>query len=191
MELGENLKAARLKKKITLKELSKRSKVSTSQLSQIERNVSIPTVTNLLKIAEALNINIADIVPQQKDDNGIPSSRKDSTKLPAIGVVRKGERKKIVLPTGCWYELLSPDLQHKLEFIYIYHPIGTKIDIPSHEGEECGLVLEGTYKGIIGGQEIILEAGDSIYYNSTIPHTWEAIGDKEMRAIWVITPPSF
>jgi transcriptional regulator with XRE-family HTH domain len=190
MDLGEKLKAARLKKKITLKELSKRSKVSTSQLSQVERNVSIPTVTNLLKIAEALDVSLVDIVPQQEDE-GRPSLHKGSAKRPAIGVVRKGGRKKIVLPTGSWYEVLSPDLQHKLEFIYIYHPIGKITDIPSHEGEECGLVLEGTYKGIIGGEETILEPGDSIYYDSTIPHTWEAIGDKDVRAIWVITPPSF
>lgn len=191
MELGEKLKVARLKKKMTLKELSKISKVSTSQLSQIERNVSIPTVTNLLKIAEALDSNIADIVPQGEESNGGSSLSKKSSKPPVIGVVRKGERKKMMLPSGSWYELLSPDLQHKLEFIFLCQPVGTKTDIPSHEGEECGLILEGTYKGIVGGQETILEAGDSIYYDSTIPHTWEAIGDKEVKAIWVITPPSF
>jgi transcriptional regulator with XRE-family HTH domain len=190
MELGDKLKTARLKKKITLKELSEKSKVSTSQLSQVERNVSIPTVTNLMKIAEALNTNIGDLVPQQEEDSQ-PSSPKRLAKRPPVGVVRKGERKKILLPTGSSYELLSPDLQHKLEFIYIYHPVGKTTKIPSHEGEECGLVLEGTYKGIIGGQETILEPGDSIYYDSTIPHTWEAIGDKDVKAIWVITPPSF
>ena len=190
MELGDKLKTARLKKKITLKELSEKSKVSTSQLSQVERNVSIPTVTNLMKIAEALNTNIGDLVPQQEEDSQ-PSSPKRLAKRPPVGVVRKGERKKILLPTGSSYELLSPDLQHKLEFIYIYHPVGKTTEIPSHEGEECGLVLEGTYRGIIGGQETILEPGDSIYYDSTIPHTWEAIGDKDVKAIWVITPPSF
>jgi transcriptional regulator with XRE-family HTH domain len=192
MELGENLKAARLKKKMTLKELSKRSKVSTSQLSQVERNVSVPTVMSLLRIAESLDTNMSNLLPQREDKIAGSSLSGDSTKSQTVGVVRKSERKKIVLPGGSWYEMLCPDLQHNIEFIYIYHPPGIKVENPyTHKGEECGLVLEGTYKGIVGDEEIILEAGDSIYYDSTIPHSWETIGDKEMKAIWAISPPSF
>jgi transcriptional regulator with XRE-family HTH domain len=188
MELGDNLKAVRLKKKMTLKELSKKSKVSTSQLSQVERNISIPTVTNLSKIAEALGTNMSDIL----DKDGGSSSLGNSKKSPTIGIVRKKDRKKLVLPSGSWYELLCPDHQHKLELIYLYHPPGVEFVKPyTHEGEECGIILEGTYKGIIGDQEVVLEAGDSIYYDSTIPHTWETVGDKEVRALWAITPPSF
>ena len=109
-----------------------------------------------------------------------------------MSVVRKGERKKLVMPWGALYEMLCPDLKGKIEFIYIHYPVGSKAEEQySHEGEECGVVLEGTFKGTIGGEEIILEVGDSIYYDSIIPHVWEAVGDKEVKAIWAITPPSF
>jgi quercetin dioxygenase-like cupin family protein len=88
--------------------------------------------------------------------------------------------------------MLSPDLRHKVEFIYLTYPVGAMIEeFYSHEGEECGLVLEGKFKAVIGDQEIILEPGDSIYFDSSIPHRWQNIGDEDVKAIWAITPPSF
>ena len=88
--------------------------------------------------------------------------------------------------------MLCPDMQHKIEFICINYPVGGGAEeFYSHEGEECGLILEGTFKGTIGDQEFVLEPGDSIYYASSIPHRWENAGDVEAKAIWAITPPSF
>ena len=191
-ELGENLRIIRLQKKITLQELSQMSKVSKSQLSQIERNVSVPTVAKLQKIADALEIKFSDLLPDNGDStsDADPVSSKVNSKQ--ISVVRKGERKKMVMPWGALYEMLCPDLQHKIEFIYLHYPAGTTAkEQYTHDGEECGVVLEGTFKGTFGTKEVILEPGDSIYYDSTIPHYWETVGDTDVRAIWAITPPSF
>jgi transcriptional regulator with XRE-family HTH domain len=190
--LGENLRFIRLQKKLTLQELSQMSKVSKSQLSQIERNVSVPTVTKLQRIAEALNINFSNLLPQNGNSSNEADPADNKDKSTGISVVRKKERKKMIMPWGAMYEMLCPDLRRKIEFIYIHYPVGTKVDGPyTHEGEECGVVLEGTFKGTFGDMEVILEPGDSIYYDSTIPHCWETIGDTEVRAIWAITPPSF
>ena len=190
--LGENLRLIRLQKKMTLQELSQLSKVSKSQLSQIERNASVPTVAKLQKIAEALDINLSSLLPENGDSSSDANPAINKEDVLRIRVVRKGERKKIIMPDGPRVELLCPDLQHKIEFIYLHYPVGTKVeDLYSHKGEECGVVLEGTFKGTFGTKEIILEPGDSIYYASTIPHCWETIGDTDVRAIWAITPPSF
>jgi len=191
-DLGGNLRLIRLQKKMTLQELSRISKVSKSQLSQIERNASVPTVAKLQKISEALDINISSLLPENGDSSSDadPANYKEDVQHPRV--VRKGERRKIIMPDGPRVEMLCPDLQHKIEFIYLHYPVGTKVeDHYSHEGEECGVVLEGTFKGTFGTNEIILEPGDSIYYASTIPHCWETIGDTDVRAIWAITPPSF
>ena len=191
-DLGENLRFIRLQKKMTLQELSQMSKVSKSQLSQIERNVSVPTVAKLQKIAEALDIKFSNLFPENDDSSSkadLVNSKENSKR---ISVVRKGQRKKMVMPWGALYEMLCPDLQHKIEFIYLHYPVGTAVEGQyTHEGEECGVVLEGRFKGTFGSMEVILEPGDSIYYDSTIPHCWEAVGDTEVRAIWAITPPSF
>ena len=191
-DLGGKLRFIRLQKKMTLQELSQKSKVSKSQLSQIERNVSVPTVAKLQKIAEALDIKFSNLFPENDDS----SSKADLVNLKEnskrISVVRKGQRKKMVMPWGALYEMLCPDLQHKIEFIYLHYPVGTAVEGQyTHEGEECGVVLEGTFKGTFGSMEVILEPGDSIYYDSTIPHSWETVGNAEVRAIWAITPPSF
>ena len=191
-DLGGNLRLIRLQKKMTLQELSRISKVSKSQLSQIERNASVPTVAKLQKISEALDINISSLLPENGDSSSDadPANYKEDVQHPRV--VRKGERRKIIMPDGPRVEMLCPDLQHKIEFIYLHYPVGTKVeDHYSHEGEECGVVLEGTFKGTFGTNEIILEPGDSIYYASTIPHCWETLGDTDVRAIWAITPPSF
>ena len=96
------------------------------------------------------------------------------------------------MPWGATYELLCPDMQHRIEFISMNYPVGGgSHDLYSHDGEECGIVLQGRFRGIVGDQEVILEAGDSIYYASSIPHRWENAGDVEAKAIWAITPPSF
>ena len=191
-DLGENLRFIRLQKKMTLQELSQKSKVSKSQLSQIERNVSVPTVAKLQKIAEALDIKFSNLFPENDDSSSkadLVNSKEDSKR---ISVVRKGQRKKMVMPWGALYEMLCPDLQHKIEFIYLHYPAGTTAkEQYTHDGEECGVVLEGTFKGTFGTKEVILEPGDSIYYDSTIPHYWETVGDTDVRAIWAITPPSF
>lgn len=190
--LGENLRSIRLQKKMTLQELSQVAKVSKSQLSQIERNVSVPTVVKLQKITEALNVKLSNVLPENGDsasDAHLDNNHENSNR---ISVVRKGERKKMVMPWGAMYEMLCPDLQHKIEFIYLHYPAGTTAkEQYTHEGEECGVILEGTFKGTFGDKEVVLEPGDSIYYDSTIPHYWETVGDTDVRAIWAITPPSF
>ena len=190
--LGENLRLIRLQKKMTLQELSQLSKVSKSQLSQIERNASVPTVAKLQKIAEALDINLSSLLPENGDSSSDANPANNKEDVLRIRVVRKGERKKIIMPDGPRVELLCPDLQHKIEFIYLHYPAGTTAkEQYTHDGEECGVVLEGNFKGTFGAMEVILEPGDSIYYDSTIPHYWETVGDTDVRAIWAITPPSF
>lgn len=210
MEIGEKLRVTRLQKRMTLADLSERSGVSKSLLSMIERGRSVPTITTFQKIATALGITASSLF----SDNGSSSSTENTNPKPSgvhqgsrfphlvsngnnlewkgFTVVHKNQRKKMIMPWGAHYQMLCPDLQHKIEFIYLNYPVGTRVEeFYSHTGEECGVVLEGRFKGVIGDQEVILEPGDSIYYDSSIPHRWENAGDVEVKAIWAITPPSF
>ncbi len=210
MQIGDKLRAIRLQNRMTLVELSNEAGVSKSLLSRIERNHSVPTITTLLKIATALKLDLAkffdnhqaeefaassdqsalSVAPgNQHPDSALARNGNDSK---TISVIRGDQRKKVLIPWGATYEMLCPDMQHRIEFIYINYPVGGRAEeFYSHEGEECGVVLEGRFKATIGDQEFILEAGDSIYYASSIPHRWENAGDVEAKAIWAITPPSF
>jgi transcriptional regulator with XRE-family HTH domain len=192
MDIGEKVKTLRLARRITLNELSERSGVSKSLLSQIERNMSVPTVTTLQKISNAFSLPISEMFSEKDAVDRSVSSDKGDTNAGGITVVRKGRRKKLIMPWGAWQEMLCPDLRHRIEFMYLHYPVGAKVEeFYTHEGEECGVVLHGRFKGIIGDEEVILEAGDSIYFDSSIPHRWENAGEMEVTAIWAITPPSF
>ncbi len=210
MQLGDKLKAIRLESRVTLVGLSKAAGVSKSMLSRIERNQSAPTITTLEKIASALGVDLAYLFTDL--DAGDPAVSPDRSPRPLVArdrsldadngvngsesapvsVVRSDQRRKVIMPWGATYELLCPDMQHRIEFISMNYPVGGgSHDLYSHDGEECGVVLQGRFRGIVGDQEFVLEAGDSIYYASSIPHRWENAGDVEAKAIWAITPPSF
>jgi transcriptional regulator with XRE-family HTH domain len=192
MEIGEKVKALRLVNRMTLSELSEKSGVSKSLLSQIERNISVPTVTTLQKIANAFRIPISSMFSENNDVTQPAAAHRSDMNSGGLMVARKGNRKKLIMPWGAWQEMLCPDLRHKIEFIYLHYPVGTKVEeFYTHDGEECGIVLEGRFRAVIGDQEIILEPGDSIFYDSSIPHRWENAGETEATAIWAITPPSF
>jgi transcriptional regulator with XRE-family HTH domain len=210
MQLGDKLKAIRLESRVTLVGLSKAAGVSKSMLSRIERNQSAPTITTLEKIASALGVDLASLFTDL--DAGDPAVSPDRRARPLVArdrpldpdnnvngsdsapvsVIRGDRRRKVIMPWGATYELLCPDMQHRIEFMSMNYPVGGgSHDLYSHDGEECGVVLQGRFRGIVGDQEFVLEAGDSIYYASSIPHRWENAGDVEARAIWAITPPSF
>lgn len=210
MQLGDKVKAVRLQNGMTLMELSRDAKVSKSMLSNIERNRSTPTITTLQKIAAALGVDLASLITDldtadrvpSPDRKAAPRAGRDRSLDPdasmnggepsPVSVVRGDQRRMVIMPWGATYELLCPDMQHRIEFISMNYPVGGgSHDLYSHDGEECGIVLQGRFKGIVGDQEVILEAGDSIYYASSIPHRWENAGDVEAKAIWAITPPSF
>jgi transcriptional regulator with XRE-family HTH domain len=200
MGLGDTLKAIRLRNGMTLAALSHEAGVSKSMLSRIERNDSTPTVTTLEKIAGALDADVAALLEASRTGSEIvpgqapaaSNSHGSAVESAVVSVVRRQQRKKVIMPWGADYEMLTPDMQRRIEFIAITYPVnGGSGDLYAHEGEECGVVVQGRFRGIVGDQEFVLEAGDSIYYASSILHRWENAGDVDAKAIWAITPPSF
>jgi transcriptional regulator with XRE-family HTH domain len=191
MELGQKIKYLRSYQRMTLEELSNRSGVSLSLLSMIERNRSAPTVRTLERIVKALGTTISQIYREMESEITGQSAGKRVT------VFKKSDRKRLVLGAEraeAHYELLTPEYHRQLQFMYIHFPVPREektSQFITHEGEECGLILEGRLKAVIGEEEIILEEGDCIYFDSSIPHLMENIGDIEVRAFWVNTPSTF
>jgi quercetin dioxygenase-like cupin family protein len=60
-----------------------------------------------------------------------------------------------------------------------------------HEGEECGLVLQGTLEVHLGDEAFVLEEGDSIIFDSRRPHWYRNIGSTRVLSVWAVTPPTF
>jgi transcriptional regulator with XRE-family HTH domain len=176
-ELGRRIHEIRTERRLTLARLAARVGVTRSFLSSVERGIAYPSIMVLRSIAAALEIPVF-LLFTGRESNGI--------------VVRRNERKMIRQPnTPYSYELISPDVQHRMEMIITRLKPGAKPAPLSHEGEECALVLKGRVMLSIGGIDYELNEGDSIYYDAGLPHCARVIGDHDAEVISAITPPSF
>ena len=177
--IGEKIKTKRKELGYSLKTLASLTELTPGFLSQIERDVSEPSITSLRKIADALEVAVFYFFIDAPKSNP---------------VVRKNDRQKIVLPhSQMSYELLSPDLNRQMEmFMGQLEPGAKTCEEPlGQEGEEVIHVLKGKMWILIGEKEYDLEAGDTIYYDGYIPHQIINTGDRELVFISTITPPLF
>ncbi len=159
------------------------TELSISFLSQVERNLLTPSVSSLKRIADVLGIPAGSFM--FKADRAMGTAR--------VGIVRRRERKRITLPaSNISYELLSPDLRRRTSILWLHAAPGAQSGPAfSHEGEDGVVVLKGRLKVEVGGVWHDLSTGDSIYFNSELPHRWCNRSKRKAEAIWVSAPPSF
>ena len=179
--VGNEIKRLRKLRGRTLEQLASQAGVSAGLLSQVERGQGNPSFNTLVQVAHAL---------------GIPVARLMAGEQLSSPVVRRSERRRLNLGANdhlVLMELLTSRLDSALEAIRIVAEPGYSTeDTPFvHDGEEFGIVLEGTHAVNVGGVHYVLQAGDSISYSSTIPHWYENPGDVTSVSLWVVTPPSF
>lgn len=187
--LGARIRRYRKQQKLTLAELAEQCDISPSFLSQIERDQANPSVTTLYSLADKFEVPVASFFgdPGMDDQDRSPADEN-------ARVVRGDQRKTLIYPgSGIRNELLSPDLQRAIQMVWVVMPPGTDSgDTPFiHEGEECGVVLQGQVETWVGTQRYVLGPGDAIYHSSSIPHRSRNIGDSNAIMVVAKTPPSF
>lgn len=196
MEFGPRLRALRKRRGLTLAQIAESSNLSRSFISQVESGQAAPSIASIKRICDVLKVSLAELFDDGRDANSAepkPSSDDDRANPPAR-IVRKDRRKAFKYPGAeSMNYLLVPDLQGRLEVILgVMQPGETsESESWSHDGEEFGFILEGTYEVTVDGRAYVLEEGDTIYFQSRLPHSAKVIGDRPVRWIWVITPPAF
>ncbi|MBO1001262.1 cupin domain-containing protein [Pseudogracilibacillus auburnensis] len=170
---GGKIRELRMKRGYSLKTLAEKSNVSISIISKIERNNVDPSVTILYRICNGLDVSITELLGE---DSG------------SSNILRKEDRNVVVFPqSNSKYELLTPVYNGDLEMIKIYLEAGqSDKNLVSHSGEECGVVLEGSMTVILDNKEHILNEGDSICFNSGIPHRFFNHTNKQSISIWAM-----
>jgi transcriptional regulator with XRE-family HTH domain len=195
MDLGSKLKEVRRGKQITLQEVARETGLSKSFISQVEAGGANPSIGSLKKIADALAVPLAELF--ESEANGTdPGARAhpdgDRDRPNDVRVVRSNRRKMLVWPgEDSKHYLVSPDVQRKLEVTFNELQPGYDSEVISHHGEECGFVIEGMLEMTVGGETFVLNAGDSIYFPSHLPHRERVLGDDLTRTFWVNTPPTY
>jgi transcriptional regulator with XRE-family HTH domain len=189
LSLGAKIRQFRKDKKWNLVRLAERCHISPSFLSQIERDQANPSVTTLYAIAETLGISMATLFSDDsKESDTEPVSPQESAQ-----VVRAGYRKAFLYPgVGIRNEFLSPDLNRALQMMWIVMPPEADSgETPfMHQGEECGIILQGQIETWVGGQRFVLNPGDAIYHDSMLPHRTRNIGTTDVIMVVAKTPPS-
>lgn len=182
--IGATAHARRREKGLTLAELSALSGLSPAIISQLERGQANPSFSTLAQLAHGLDLPVGKFLPSHT-----------STMSP---VVRRSERRDLrsVAPEAVGqevFELLTPDLNGTIEALWVVTPAGHDTsDQPfTHGGEEVGIVLSGRLDVYLDGRCHTLDEGDSITFDSTIPHWYANSYDETCTAIWIVSPPTW
>jgi len=183
LKLGEKIKELRLRKHYTLRQVAGKTGLSIGLLSQVENNAVSPPVATLLRIAKALDVNIGYFF------------REEESKERAV-VVRKGERKRVFrrMPaqheqSGYTYEALAytRNAKHMEPFLVEFEPKKKEeLIFLNHGGEEFLFLFRGRLAFHYDREETILEPGDSLYFDSSIPHGFRALRGKKAQGIVVL-----
>lgn len=184
-QIGERLRARRHELGLSLRELAHRLGVSPSLISQIERGRANPSVSTLYALVAALNVSLDELLFNDRRPG------QASAGAPTAGPVqRANERVRIRLASGVLWERLTTESEPGVEFLYVIYEVGGASSpedaFQRHSGHEWGYVISGELAVRIGFEEHILEPGDSISLDSTIPHRLASIGDTPVHAIWFV-----
>lgn len=177
---GIRIRDLRKQKGLTLSEVARRCRCSSSLLSQIERGIINPSFSTLKSIGDALETTLAQLVV---DASNIEES--------SSFLMNQKERKTLTTEGGVQFQLLTRNVHVPFEFILNQWPPGTSTGRQpyTHEGEECGLLLEGELEVEVNGKVFRMKPGDTITLRSSAPHRISNPGKRRALAVWVNSIP--
>lgn len=179
VQIGEKIKRLRLENNLTQEELADRCELSKGFISQLERDMTSPSIASLVDILESLGTNLQAFFSETVEE-------------------------KIVFKSEDFFEKENEEVGYKLEWIIpnaqknMMEPIlltlspgGAYDEHEPHVGEEFGYVLSGTVVIRLGNKKYIAKAGDSFYYKANKGHEILNKGRREAVLLLVGTPPNF
>lgn len=192
--LGENLRRTRLDRGLSLRALARRLEVSPSLLSQIETGRIQPSVRTLYAVVSELGVSMDEVFhhvePDEPSDNG-QAAELSWTEHDGNHVVQRGsDRSSIDLETGVHWERLTTRDVPGVEFLYLVYPPGSESApadaLVRHSGKELGFVQAGELGLTLGFEEYVLGPGDSVCFESSIPHRLHNDGSEDVNAVWIV-----
>ncbi len=182
-EVAGRIKELREATGYTQEELAKLTGVTVEDYKVLEQGEADFSFTFIYKCAKACNVGVVDILEGT------------SSTLTSFAITRKGEGLKIIKKHGFVYNNLAPKFKDKMaepflvKFPYLAEEQNAPIKLSSHNGQEFDVIVKGSLKVQVGNHVDVLNEGDSIFYNSIIPHGMIAVseGGCEFHAV-VLNP---
>ena len=179
MDIGIKIRELRIQKGLTQEELADRAELSKGFISQVERDLTSPSIATLMDILQCLGTDLKDFFNEDTDE-------------------------QIVFHKEDYFQKLEVDRQHIIEWIIpnaqknIMEPIrltlepgGSTYPDNPHEGEEFGYVLSGSIILHLGKKSYPVKKGETFYFTPNTTHSIECGGKSGAVVIWVSSPPSF
>ena len=177
MELGAKIKRLRLQCGLTQEELADRCELTKGYISQLENELTSPSIQTLLDVLSALGTTAAEFFAEDEEEKVVFT--------PDDFFEKEAEGHKIT-----W--LVPNSQRNEMEPILIeVEPGHASVKDMPHEGEEFGYVLRGEVVLRLGKNEYALRAGDSFYYEGGKVHFIENRSAETAEVIWVASPPTF
>lgn len=179
--VGEKVKAVREQRGLSLKDISQRTDLDVSLLEKIEKGKVNPPLGTVIKLAKALDMKMGYLISGE-ENRPYTIVRKDDRKVISRYDSKKGKY------YGYQYESLAPHKKdRRMEpFLVTLEPSKTKEERSSHDGQEFIFVLSGEMEVWLEKDVHILGQGDSIYYDSSIPHLVKCHGEEPARILAVL-----
>jgi transcriptional regulator with XRE-family HTH domain len=175
MNIGKKIKDLRESKGYSVREFAKLCELSPSLVSQVERNVSSPSISSLVKMAAVLDFPVGHFFEEQQQENHI---------------VRKSERRKLIYPDRTsTYELATPpesDGEFRMLVVTLKAKEYSSENRVSHQDKEVCFVMQGKVEIEFETGGHILEAGDTISFNSQDPHRFYNPAESEAQFLLAV-----
>lgn len=186
LNLGNKIRTLRKRRALTLQEVSDLTGLSKPLLSQVENNIAAPPIATLIKISAALGVKIGYFFRDHEMGDRIVVVRKDDR----YSVKKLFHNKKESTVGYRWESLAYPMVGKQMEpFIVEIEP--RKDEEPlynDHKGEEFHFIMEGKVEFRTAEQVHLLETGDSLYFDSSIPHALSGVGGMAKALIIIYAP---
>lgn len=186
LAIGRKIRAIRQSKGLTLEDVSRRTGLSKALISRIENEQVSPPIATLLRIASAFKIEISHFFSDQASPHKVTVVRNHEVSSSRESMIVDG------MDAGYTYELLAfkKDDKHMEPFLVTFD-IKERNEVPmqEHKGEEFLHLLKGKLEFFTKDETIVLEKGDSIYFDSGIPHGYRGLGKEPPKALVVVYSP--
>jgi transcriptional regulator with XRE-family HTH domain len=179
MQIGHKIKELRVQKNLTQEELADRAELSKGFISQLERDLTSPSIATLVDILQCLGTNLEEFFSNTTME-------------------------QVVFHKTDFFEKYDSDLKNQIQWIIpnaqknmmepillTLEPNGSTYPDNPHEGEEFGYVLNGNITIIIGNKTYKAKKGEAFYFTPNMKHYIQASGKTGASLLWVTTPPSF
>ena len=179
-DIGVRLRDIRSQLGLSQRQLAKASKVANATISQIESGSMNPTVGMLKKVLDGLPLSLSEFFSYTFEVE-------EKVFFAAHELVEIGEG-------GISYRQVGMSIRNRaIQFLHERYQPGATTGKHSitHEGEECGIILQGKLEVTVGERKKILKPGDAYYFKSTQPHYFKNVGRETCELISACTPPGF